>query len=69
MSKGRSFHGRQRETKGCPRSHVSFCYNCAAMTFDDALHDGQTYAGAFKFIHRMETLKYSEKLVHILLSP
>jgi len=46
--------------------YFGLCPNAPAMAMDDALHNRQSDARAFKFIRAMQPLKNSEQFVCIL---
>src|SRR5215510_1682631 len=55
----------QREIERRPSADGALCPNLAVMAFNDALHDGQSNAGAFKLALVVQSLKYAEELLRI----
>jgi hypothetical protein len=51
---------RQGEIKTGPAVDLAFGPDAAAVTLDNALHQGQPYAGAFKFLIAVQPLKHPE---------
>ena len=50
----------QREGEGRTPLHLSFGPDAAAVTLNDALHQGQPHPGAFKFLLPVQPLKHPE---------
>ena len=49
-----------------PLPDLAFSPDASAMTGDDAMHDGQTDAGAFELVVAVQPLKHAEQLLHVL---
>src|SRR5687768_8083852 len=67
MNLGRATAYRSRNRHKERRSLVRFGFgpDAAAVPVQDALGDGKSHARAFKFLPRVQALKYSEQLVRV----